>query len=156
MARIEYYLGLAFSASAKTVAQSAVLLVLAVPLGLDALSWGSLAAMGVVGLFALGAFGFSAWMATISPSFEAFHGLLIVLNLPLLFLSDALYPLDQVPDWLAIAATLNPLTHLIEAIRWLVVEQPSPLGIDVNAIAVGLFVLVGLALGARAVRGLEG
>lgn len=156
MARIEYYLGLATSASAKTVAQSAVLLLLAVPLGLSALHWGSLAAMAVVGLFALGAFGFSAWMATKSPSFEAFHGLLIVLNLPLLFLSDALYPLAEVPRWLQIAATVNPLTHLIEAIRWLVVGQPSPLGLDVNAIAVAGFVLVGLALGAKAVEGLEG
>lgn len=155
MARIEYYLGLAGSATVKTIAQSAILLVLAIPLGLSAQPLGMLAALGLVGLFAVGAFGVSAWLATISPSFEAYHGLLIVLNLPLLFLSDALYPLEGVPSWLAATAALNPLTHLIELMRWLVTGQASPLGLGVNGAAMAGFVLLGGVLGARAVTGLK-
>lgn len=155
MARIEYYLGLGASAAVKTVVQSAILLALAVPFGLAGFQWaGSLAALLVVGAFAVGAFGFSAWLASKSPSFEAFHGLLIVLNLPLLFLSDALYPLGAVPGWLATAATLNPLTHLVEAMRYLIVAEPSPLGIAANGLVLAGFAVLGLALGARAVEGL--
>lgn len=154
MARLEYYLGLAGAASVKTVAQSAVLLVLALPLGLAASPTGGLAALALVGVFAIGAFGVSAWLAHLSPSFEAYHGLLVALNLPLLFLSDALYPLAGVPDWLATVAVANPLTHLVEALRWLVTGQPSPLGLTVNAAALAVFVVVGAALGARAVAGL--
>lgn len=154
MARVEYYLGLATSATVKTIAQSAVLLALAVPLGMATTLGGAVAALGVVGLFALGAFGISAWLATLSPSFEAYHGLLIVLNLPLLFLSDALYPLQGVPGWLATVAVANPLTHLVEVLRWLVTGQASPLGLTVNGIALAAFVAVGAGLGARAVAGL--
>jgi ABC-2 type transport system permease protein len=154
MARIEYYLGLAASATAKTIVQSALLLALAVPLGMSTTLAGALAALVVVGLFALGAFGVSAWLAAASPSFEAYHGLLIVLNLPLLFLSDALYPLEGVPGWLAGIATVNPLTHLVEVLRWLVTGQASPLGLTVNALALAAFVTVGALLGARAVTGL--
>lgn len=155
MARFEYYLGLGSSAAIKTAVQSAVILLLAVPLGLTGLSWvGAGLSVLVVGGFALGAFGFSAWLAEKSPSFEAFHGLLILLNLPLLFLSDALYPLGAVPDWLATAAWFNPLTHLVEAMRYLIVGEASPLGIGVNALALVAFAVVGFALGARAVDGL--
>ncbi len=155
MARIEYYLGLGASATVKTVVQSAILLALAVPLGLAGLSWaGAGLALAVVAAFALGAFGVSAWLAQMSPSFEAFHGLLILLNLPLLFLSDALYPLDAVPDWLATVAAVNPLTHLVEAMRYLIVGEASPLGLTVNAAVLAGFTLVGVWLGARAVEGL--
>lgn len=154
MARLEYYLGLATSASLKTLAQSAILLALAVPLGMATTVPGALAALGLVGVFAVGAFGVSAWLARLSPSFEAYHGLLIALNLPLLFLSDALYPLAEVPDWLAALAAVNPLTHLVEVLRWLVVGQASPLGLRLNAIALGVFVVVGALLGARAIAGL--
>jgi ABC-2 type transport system permease protein len=154
MARMEYYLGLAASASVKTIAQSAVLLVLALPLGLSTTLAGGLAALGLVGVFAIGAFGVSAWLARLSPSFGAYHGLLVALNLPLLFLSDALYPLEGVPAWLATVAAVNPLTHLVEAMRWLVLGQTSPLGLTVNAAALTAFVLVGGLLGARAVAGL--
>ncbi len=152
IARIEYYLGLAGSAAVKTVAQSALLLVLAIPLGLGGVTWIGLgASLVVVGLFALGAFGFSAWLAMKSPSFEAFHGLLILLNLPLLFLSDALYPLEGVPGWLAAVATVNPLTHLVEGLRWLLTGAPSPIGLTWNAGVLAAFVVVGVALGGRAV-----
>lgn len=155
MARIEYYLGLGGSGAVKTVAQSAVILLLAVPLGLVGFSWwGGLAALGVVGLFSLGAFGFSVWMAAKSPSFEAFHGVLILTNLPLLFLSDALYPIEAVPRWLATTAWFNPLTHLVELMRFLIVGEASPLGLGANATVLAGFGALGLLLGARAVESL--
>lgn len=154
MARGEYYLGLAASASVKTIAQSAVLLVLAVPLGMGTTVLGALAALGLVGLFALGAFGVSAWLADVSPSFEAYHGLLVAINLPLLFVSDALYPLAGLPDWMAAVAVANPLTHLVEALRWLIVGQPSPLGLTANALALAAFVIVGGLMGANAIANL--
>lgn len=154
MARLEYYLGLAVSATVKTIAQSAILLVLAIPLGLSTTAGGVVAALGVVGAFAIGAFGISAWLATLSSSFEAYHGLLIVLNLPLLFLSDALYPLAGLPGWLAGIAAANPLTHLVEVLRWLVTGQASPLGLQTNALALVAFLAIGGILGARAVAGL--
>ncbi len=152
MARMEYYGGLGASASAKTVAQSLVILLLAVPLGMRGLSWGgAVLSLAAVGVFAWGAFGVSAWLAEKSPSFEAFHSLLLVLNLPLLFVSDALYPLQALPSWLAGVAMANPLTHLVELVRFLVVGEASPLGVGWNVGVLGAFVVVGAWLGARAV-----
>lgn len=156
MARVEYYLGLAGSAAVKTAVQALIILVLAIPLGMTGVSGPGIAvATLVVAVFALGAFGFSAWMAAKSPSFEAYHGVLIVLNLPLLFLSDALYPLDGLPTWLATVATANPLTHLVELLRELLVAEPSPLGLTVNLAFLTGFLILGLWLGGRAVASVE-
>jgi ABC-2 type transport system permease protein len=153
MARSEYYLGLASAAAVKTVAQSAVILLLAIPLGMRlGAPLAALAALVAVTLFAIGAFGFSAWLASRSPSFEAFHGMLILLNLPLLFVSDALYPLDGLPAGLRWAASANPLTHLIELLRELLAGQASPLGLGVNVAVLAGFVVVGFVLGGRAVQ----
>lgn len=154
--RYEYGLGLGLSSAVKTLAQSAIILVLAVPLGLALAGLaGALVAVVVVAAFAVGAFGLSTWLATKSPSFEAFHGLLILLNLPLLFLSDALYPLEGLPLWMKAVAAANPLTHLVELLRVLLLGEVSPLGTGINVAVLAGFVLLGTWLGARAVGRLE-
>lgn len=155
MARWEYSVGLGASSVVKTVGQGLVIVVLAVPLGMVGVRWGGVAlALLVVGVFALGAFGVSAWLAKKSPTFEAYHSLLILLNVPLLFVSDALYPLEALPSWLFWAAVVNPLTHLVEVLRFLMVGEASPLGVLVNGAALAGFVVLGGVLGARAVDGL--
>jgi ABC-2 type transport system permease protein len=42
-----------------------------------------------------------------------------LITLPLMFTSSALYPISLMPDWLRALATVNPLTHGIEALRHL-------------------------------------
>nr|ARO91021.1 ABC transporter [Corynoplastis japonica] len=44
---------------------------------------------------------------------------IFIINLPLLFISTALAPIEDMPIWLKITASLNPLTYSIEAIRYL-------------------------------------
>lgn len=56
-------------------------------------------------------------------------------TLPLMFVSSALVPLDQMPGWLRPLAQLNPMTHAIEAVRslvlhgWPVTELLTQLGL---------------------------
>nr|YP_009402777.1 multidrug ABC transporter permease [Compsopogon caeruleus]ARX96126.1 multidrug ABC transporter permease [Compsopogon caeruleus] len=44
--------------------------------------------------------------------------LILVINLPVLFSSTALAPLNIMPNWLKIIASVNPLTYAIETIRY--------------------------------------
>lgn len=44
-------------------------------------------------------------------------GLMQVLVLPLSFLSGALYPLSNLPTWLAVTVKLNPLTYAVHPVR---------------------------------------
>lgn len=53
---------------------------------------------------------------------------IFVTNLPLLFASTALVPLDFMPGWLQVVACLNPLTYAIEPIRYIYLYPDWSLG----------------------------
>ena len=40
-----------------------------------------------------------------------------VLTMPLFFASNAIYPIELMPDWLKAIAIVNPLTYLVDALR---------------------------------------
>ena len=45
-----------------------------------------------------------------------------LLNLPLMFASNSLFPKDQMPDWLKFIADINPITHSNKIVRTLVID----------------------------------
>ncbi len=70
----------------------------------------------VVG-FGLGFAGVAIAIASLTDTPEAYHMMIFLLNLPLLFASNALYPIDVMPDWMKIISYLNPTTYLISGLR---------------------------------------
>jgi ABC-2 type transport system permease protein len=48
---------------------------------------------------------------------ERFMGIGQVLTMPLFFASNALYPIELMPDWLKAIAFVNPLTYLVDVLR---------------------------------------
>jgi len=83
--------------------------------GLAGLPWIIL----VVMLLVIGFTALSLGLAFIVPGHIEILGLLLVLNLPLIFASTAFAPLSFMPGWLQWVATLNPLTWAIEPVRHL-------------------------------------
>ena len=61
--------------------------------------------------------GLSLGLAFALPGHIELIAVIFVVNLPLLFASTALAPLDFMPTWLAWLASINPLTFAIEPIR---------------------------------------
>jgi ABC-2 type transport system permease protein len=61
----------------------------------------------------------SLGLAFALPGHIELIAVIFVTNLPLLFASTALAPLDFMANWLQIVASLNPLTYAIEPIRYL-------------------------------------
>jgi len=60
----------------------------------------------------------SILLALILPGHIELLACLLIINLPLLFSSTALAPLIFMPSWLQVIASLNPLSHTIEIIRY--------------------------------------
>lgn len=49
------------------------------------------------------------------------HGFQLIMNfiiMPVFFLSGSLFPLEGLPQWLAILTRLNPLTYGVDGMRW--------------------------------------
>ncbi|MGK7895307.1 MAG: ABC transporter permease [Xenococcus sp. (in: cyanobacteria)] len=73
----------------------------------------------IVFLVVLGVTALSLGLAFALPGHIELIAVIFVTNLPLLFASTALAPLDFMADWLQVVASLNPLTYAIEPIRYL-------------------------------------
>ncbi|MFT3839131.1 MAG: ABC transporter permease [Myxococcaceae bacterium] len=54
---------------------------------------------------------------------QSFMALVQMLVLPMSFLSGALYPLDNLPPWLALVTRLDPLTYAVDPMRRMVLGE---------------------------------
>jgi ABC-2 type transport system permease protein len=150
--RASLVLGKAAAAGVRALVQGLIVYLAAFALGVH-LRAEPLAILGVVVVLVLGSALFATFsliIACIVRSRERFMGIGQLLTMPLFFASSAIYPINLMPDWLKVVATLNPLTYMVEALRALmVVGAPSAhgLAVDVGVLVVVLGALV--AIGAR-------
>ncbi|AZB72321.1 ABC transporter permease [Synechococcus elongatus] len=80
---------------------------------------GLLLVLAIVLLLVLGVTALSLGLAFSLPGHIELIAAIFITNLPLLFASTALAPLDFMPTWLQWLASLNPLSYAIEPIRFL-------------------------------------
>lgn len=71
----------------------------------------------------LGVTALSLGLAFALPGHIELIAVIFVTNLPLLFASTALAPLEFMPGWLQVVASLNPLSYAIEPIRYLYIHS---------------------------------
>lgn len=136
----------------RAVIQAVVLVAVALLLGASIQSFGGLL-VGTAAyiLFCAGFTGFAVAGAARANSMEAYHGIMLLLNVPLLFLSNALYPMDAMPTVLRVVAWLNPATYAVSAMRH-AFPPASPWHPFVDGAVLAAFALVGLWTGVRALR----
>ena len=117
--RLSILLAATGSGLVKTVVQALLILLVAILFGarLQTSASGTMAALAILGAFVVASVGFANGMALRSKSIGGYHTILFLMNLPLLFLSSALYPLETMPAWMRIVALLNPTTYAAEGIR---------------------------------------
>jgi len=118
-----------FNAVTRSLIQCGIVLVAAVALGLKVNS--GFHPIYLVGVFA-GLFLMSLGLASLfvliairSKRWETQVAIMNLLNLPLLFASNALFPTRLMPDWLAAFAKINPVTHGTEIARQLILQSPN-------------------------------
>jgi ABC-2 type transport system permease protein len=147
--------GKAFGASVRGIVQAAVVVVLAVVLGvrmpLDPLNYIAAAVFIVLG---------SAFFSTLSLSIagivlnrDRLMGISQAITMPLFFASNALYPIGLMPQWLQVLSTINPLRYEIDALRGLLIGTPSNLGLDLAVLL--LASAAGIATSSRLLRRLS-
>jgi ABC-2 type transport system permease protein len=142
-------LGKAASAGVRGVAQTVIIYLIALALGIH-LQFGPLSICGVLLAVVLGAAVFSTFslaVACIVKTRERFMGIGQVLTMPLFFASNAIYPVAMMPGWLKVIAHWNPLTYLVDALRALMVQGGqsafgfgTDLGVQLCALVVLVFI----------------
>ncbi|MBI5378222.1 MAG: ABC transporter permease [Thaumarchaeota archaeon] len=102
--------------------------------------------MFIVILFSLGFSGISVVIAATAKSQETFWGIVNFLGMPLFMLSPALFPLELVPDWLAIVAKLNPVTYSVLLIRGMMTGTTQTVSMALDLAVISGFVIAMVAL----------
>jgi ABC-2 type transport system permease protein len=94
-------------------------------------------------------------IASFIGTLESFGAIQTFINLPLFFLSGALFPLKgpgiNLPSWLTTVAAWNPLTYGVDALRSVVLGaawtplQIQPLWIDLGIVGLfdGIMIVIG-------------
>jgi ABC-2 type transport system permease protein len=71
-----------------------------------------------VGIFSLGFLFLSSAISMTMETPEGLQAVITLLTLPLFFASNALYPIDAFPGFVRIISQFNPLTHLVNGVRY--------------------------------------
>jgi ABC-2 type transport system permease protein len=142
--RLALLLGRALRDILILVVQAVLLVVFAIPFGLHVDVIGVLVVLCLLILLGLLMVSISYSLAVWLRSEDALAPLLNMLTLPLLLLSGVLLPLTLAPAWLRDIATVNPLSHVVDAARALFNQHLSDASIP-EAFAM-LIVLTGIAM----------
>ncbi|MGH8793358.1 MAG: ABC transporter permease [Stackebrandtia sp.] len=104
-------------------AQSVVILALA---GVVGVPYDPLLLLQLLGLLFVAAFMLTALGVLLSARIKQIQAAMPTLQLilmPMMFLSGALFPMANLPSWLAVTTKLNPLTYVVQPMRTLVLDR---------------------------------
>jgi len=111
--------------------QVALLLILAPILGVPLTIPMLLQLIPIVVLLSLALSGLGLLIATFMTSQQGFQLTIQLLIFPLIFLAGVFFPINNVPDWMAVISKLNPLTYGVDAIRQIFLGASPELGVTV-------------------------
>jgi ABC-2 type transport system permease protein len=117
--RISILLGHAFSITTTVLIQTVIIMIVGLLMGarLNPNPLGWLGGVLLIAGFAIGFSGIALAVASTTDSSAGYHMMIFALQLPLMFLSNSLYPLATMPTWLRVGAMLNPTTYVVSGLR---------------------------------------
>lgn len=130
--RVCFVLGRALSAGVRSLVLCVAVYFLAFLIHVE-LKFGLLEILGVIAIVILGSGVFATFsliIASIVKKRERFIGIGQVLTMPLFFASNALYPIETMPQWLQVVSKFNPLSYQVDALRsFMIVGELTRFGI---------------------------
>jgi ABC-2 type transport system permease protein len=153
VSRTSLVLGRLLAEAVKGVGIAAAVILLSLPFGVR-IATGPLGLLLLVGLTALWAVAFSAFMQLMALKTRSAaatqSGSLVFF--PLLFLTPNFVPRDLLTRPMEIAATANPVTYVMEAMRGLILDDVGWARIGLGFVVAGAVCAAMVALNARMVR----
>lgn len=148
VARLRVLMGNALGGATISLFQATLVFIIALILGFRPHNWALLpVAFAIMLALSLTLTSFGAGLASMVEDFQGFQGINNFLIFPLFFLSSALYPLNNVPDWLRILSSVNPLSYAVDVLRWSLIQQNHfNLWLDFAVLAATLVVCVTFAV----------
>jgi len=149
ISRVSIFLGKMLGASTDALIQGVIVFSLGFVVGVPVNTITFFQTLPLMLLITFGLVCIGLTIASFISSLESFGVIQSFVNLPLFFLSGALFPLSNVPGWLQWVSYVNPLTYGVDALRTVILGGSwtplSPLHYDVLVVCVfdAAMILVG-------------
>jgi len=127
--RLSILLGNALTIVTKSLFQAVVIFVVGLLMGAQITNNppGWIGGILLVAGYSIGFAGIALALASKTNDPGSYHSVIFILNLPLLFLSNALYPLSSLPQWMQVGARINPTSYVVDGIRQMVLQNGNML-----------------------------
>ena len=139
-----------FSASIRSIFQAGIVTVVAFALGLATGTnfawWSILGVFGIVFLISVGLSSMFTALTLRATRMEMPQAIFQLITLPLMFASSAYFPIDKMPDWLQVIASVNPISYTIDAVRRLMIFSDGYSQLLLDFAFVGVFAIVVTAI----------
>jgi len=145
MSRTTMFLGKVMGGATDALIQSAILIVIGVLFGITYTVQGMLVAYMFLFLITVATVSIGLIIGSVMESPEGFGLISSFLVFPMVFLSGAFYPLDNLPQWMTVATTLDPLTYGVDGLRGAII------GVSHNSMLFNLSILSAFCVAAIAV-----
>ena len=140
-----------FNAVIRSIIQAGIVLSFAFALGLtvgqDFAPINLLGVFAAVFLISIGLSSIFILIAIRSTKWETQMAVMNLLNLPLLFASNALFPTKLMPDWLQPFTKINPITYVTDATRQLILYTINVQQLMFDFLFLGMFAVVFSTIG---------
>lgn len=139
-----------FNAAVRGIIQATIVLLIAILLGMDISKMSVIGVLGTFFALFLMVLGFSSlfvMLALRSTSWETQSAIMNLLNLPLLFASNAMFPTGLMPDWLQPIVKINPLSYCTDISRQLLLGSTGMASLSFDFLYLATFALLLTAIG---------
>jgi ABC-2 type transport system permease protein len=146
ISRVSVFVGKMLGGSTDAVIQGSFVFVFSFLVGVRVGIETFLISLPIMLLITFGMVSIGLTIASLMESLESFGVIQTFVNLPLFFLSGALFPLSFFPRWLEMVSVVDPLAYGVDALRMTILGQTwvsiNPLYYDLLALIVFDFAMV--------------
>jgi len=132
------------NAIVRSLIQATIVLMIATFLGMDVSNitlFGILGTFSALFLMVLGFSSFFVMLALRSKSWETQQAIMNLLNLPLLFASNAMFPAAFMPEWLQPIVKINPVSYATDISRQMLLGAPGMASLAFDFLYLGTFAI---------------
>jgi ABC-2 type transport system permease protein len=150
VSRFTIFLGKMFGDSTDALIQGIIVFAFGALLGITFDPIAFLICLPIMLLITFGLVSVGLTIASFMGSLESFGAIQTFINLPLFFLSGALFPLSGagIPEWLHVVSSFNPLTYGVDALRTVILGGAwtplQPLYINLGVVCIFDVVMIGV------------
>lgn len=122
ISRVSVFVGKMLGGSTDAVIQGSFVFIFSFLVGIHVDIAAFLISLPIMLLITFGMVSVGLTIASLMESLESFGVIQTFVNLPLFFLSGALFPLSFFPQWLAWVSVVDPLTYGVDALRIMILK----------------------------------